>query len=62
MILSGGTEIIWDTSTAGLFLGCKKKEQTKYTLMSHHMHAGKNHNLKIVDRCFQNVWPSHIWE
>jgi hypothetical protein len=30
-------------------------EKTKYMLMSRHQNAGKNHNIKIGDRSFENV-------
>jgi hypothetical protein len=30
-------------------------EKTKYMLLSRHQNAGKNHDIKIADRCFENV-------
>jgi hypothetical protein len=30
-------------------------EKAKYMLLSHHQNAGQNHNIKIVNRCFENV-------
>jgi hypothetical protein len=30
-------------------------EKTKYMLLSHHQKAGQNHDMKIVNRCFENV-------
>jgi hypothetical protein len=30
-------------------------EKTKYTLLSHHQNAGQNHDIKIANRCFENV-------
>jgi hypothetical protein len=30
-------------------------EKTKYMLLSHHQNAGQNHDIKIVNRCFENV-------
>jgi hypothetical protein len=30
-------------------------EKTKYMLLSHHQNAGQNHDIKIVDGCFENV-------
>jgi hypothetical protein len=30
-------------------------EETKYTLMSCHQNAGKNHNIKIANRSFKSV-------
>jgi hypothetical protein len=37
------------------------QEKTKYTLMSHHQNAGKNHNIKISNRSFKNVkWFKYL--
>jgi hypothetical protein len=33
-------------------------EKTKYMLLSHHQNAGQNHNIKIANRCFENVAQS----
>jgi hypothetical protein len=30
-------------------------EKTKYTLLSHHRNARQNHEIKIGNRCFENV-------
>jgi ribosomal protein S2 len=30
-------------------------EKSKYILLSHHQNAGKNHDIKIANRCFENV-------
>jgi hypothetical protein len=30
-------------------------EKTKYMLLSHHQDAGQNHDIKIANRCFENV-------
>jgi hypothetical protein len=30
-------------------------EKTKYILLSHQQNAGKNHDIKIAYRCFENV-------
>jgi hypothetical protein len=30
-------------------------EKTKYMLLSRHHITGQNHDLKIADRCFENV-------
>jgi hypothetical protein len=30
-------------------------EKTKYMLLSRHQNAGKNHDIKIGNRCFENV-------
>jgi hypothetical protein len=30
-------------------------EKTKYMLLSHHQNAGKNHDIKIASRSFENV-------
>jgi retron-type reverse transcriptase len=32
-------------------------QKTKYMLLSLHQNAGQNHDLKIADRCFENVAP-----
>jgi hypothetical protein len=31
------------------------KEETKYMLLSQHQNAGQNHDIKIGNRCFENV-------
>jgi hypothetical protein len=31
------------------------KERTKYMLLSRHQNAGRSHDIKIVERCFENV-------
>jgi hypothetical protein len=30
-------------------------EKTKYMLLSRHQNAGQNHDMKIANRCFENV-------
>jgi hypothetical protein len=30
-------------------------ENTKYVLISHHQNAGKNHNIRVANRFFENV-------
>jgi hypothetical protein len=30
-------------------------EKTKYLSLSHHQNAGQSHDIKIVNRCFENV-------
>jgi hypothetical protein len=30
-------------------------EKTKYMLLSSHQNAGQNHEIKIANRCFENV-------
>jgi hypothetical protein len=30
-------------------------EKTKYVLLSYHQNAGQNHDIKIANRCFENV-------
>jgi hypothetical protein len=30
-------------------------EKTKYMLLSRHQNAGQNHDIKIGNRCFENV-------
>jgi hypothetical protein len=30
-------------------------EKTKYMLLSRHQYAGQNHDIKIGNRCFENV-------
>jgi hypothetical protein len=32
-----------------------EKEKTKCMLLSRHQNAGQNHDMKIADRCFENV-------
>jgi hypothetical protein len=32
-----------------------KREKTKYMLLSHHQNAGQINDIKIADRCFENV-------
>jgi hypothetical protein len=41
-----------------------KEEETKYTcmLMSRHQNAGQNHDIKIVNRFFENVAQLNILE
>jgi hypothetical protein len=40
------------TKEAGLEVNTKK---TKYMFLSHHQNAGQNHDIKIRNRCFENV-------
>jgi hypothetical protein len=30
-------------------------EKSKYMLLSHHQNAGQNHDIKVANRCFDNV-------
>jgi hypothetical protein len=30
-------------------------DNTKYMLLSHHQNAGQNHDMKLVNRCTENV-------
>jgi ribosomal protein S2 len=30
-------------------------EKTKYISVSHHHNAGQNHDIKLANRCFENV-------
>jgi hypothetical protein len=30
-------------------------EKTKFMLLSHHQNAGKNHDIKIANKSFENV-------
>jgi hypothetical protein len=30
-------------------------EKTKYVLLSHHQNAEQNHDIRIANRCFENV-------
>jgi hypothetical protein len=47
------TKISIDTSKeVGLEVNTEKR---KYTLLSCHQNAGKNHHIKIAHRCFENV-------
>jgi hypothetical protein len=32
-----------------------KTEKTKYMLLSRHQNAGQSYNIKIANRCFENV-------
>jgi hypothetical protein len=31
------------------------REKIKYIFLSHHQNAGQNHDIKIPNRCFENV-------
>jgi hypothetical protein len=33
-------------------------EETKYMLLSRHQNVGQNHDIKIANRCFENVAQS----
>jgi hypothetical protein len=33
-------------------------EKTKYMLLSHQQNAGQNHDIKIANRCYENVEQS----
>jgi hypothetical protein len=47
------TETLIDTSEE---VGIRvNTEKTKYMLLSCHQNAGKNHEIKIANRCFENV-------
>jgi hypothetical protein len=35
-------------------------EKTKYMLLSHHKNAGQNYDIKIANRCFENVLGTTI--
>jgi hypothetical protein len=36
-------------------------EKTKYMLLSHQWNAGQNHDIKIIDRCFEDVaWIRYL--
>jgi hypothetical protein len=46
-------ETLTDASKAG---GLEvNTEKTKYVLLSRHQNAGQNHDMKIANRCFENV-------
>jgi hypothetical protein len=32
-----------------------KTKETKYMLLSNHQNEGQNHDIKIANRCFENV-------
>jgi hypothetical protein len=44
--------LIYDSKEVGLEVNATK---TKYTFISHHQNVVQNHNIKIVNRSFQNV-------
>jgi hypothetical protein len=44
--------LIDDSKEAGLEVNAKK---TKYMLLSRHQNPGQNHDIKIANRCFENV-------
>jgi hypothetical protein len=47
------TQTLIDTSKeVGLEVN---REKTKYMLLSHDQYAGQNHDIKIGNRCFENV-------
>jgi hypothetical protein len=47
------TQTLIDTSKeVGLEINTKK---TKYVLLSRHQNAGQNHDIRIANRCFENV-------
>jgi hypothetical protein len=51
--IRNNTETLNDASkAAGLEVNTEK---TKYMLLSHHQCAGQNHDIKIANRCFENV-------
>jgi hypothetical protein len=37
-------------------------EKTKYMLMSHNQKVGQKHSIEIVNRSFEDVASSNIWE
>jgi hypothetical protein len=37
-------------------------EKTKYMLLSRHQNAWQNLDIKMANRCFENVASSEIWE
>jgi hypothetical protein len=46
------TRILIDTYEVGLVVNAKK---TMYMLLFCHQNAGQNHDIKIANRCFENV-------
>jgi hypothetical protein len=44
--------LIDDSKEVGLEVNT---EETKYMLLSRHQNAGKNHDIKIGNTCFENV-------
>jgi hypothetical protein len=53
------TEILIDISNeVGLQVNTEK---TEYMLLSHHQNAGQNYDIKIADRCFENVTQFIYW-
>jgi hypothetical protein len=57
-IIKKNTETLFDASKeVGLEV---HTEKTKYMLRSRHQNAGQNHDVKITNRCFENVHSSYI--
>jgi hypothetical protein len=51
--IKNNTEALIDASKdVGLGVNAEK---TKYILLSRHQNAGQNHDVKIANRCFENV-------
>jgi hypothetical protein len=36
-------------------------EKTKHKLLSRHQNAGQNHDIKLANRCFENVAKFRYW-
>jgi hypothetical protein len=44
-LIDAGKEVCLEVNT----------DKTKYMLLSRHQNAGQNHDIKIANRCFENV-------
>jgi hypothetical protein len=51
-VIDTGKEVCLDVNT----------EKTRYMLLSLHLNAGQNHDIKIANRCFETVAQSNVWE
>jgi hypothetical protein len=51
-IIKNTETLIYASKEIGLEVSTEK---TKYVLLSHHQNSGQNHNMKIANRCFENV-------
>jgi hypothetical protein len=40
----------------------KPERELSYMLVSHHQNAGPHHNINIVNRAFENLTGSNIWD